>query len=88
MKWFQFPTNGKARVNFDFARLRFLRAIVSIPYERESTGEPVAVSDKESLAESIVSIPYERESTGELAKCALLRNAGFSFNSLRTGKHG
>ena len=38
--WFQFPSNGKAYLNFELRKRRRTLKLVSIPFKRESVSEP------------------------------------------------
>ena len=59
---FQFPTNGKARVNKHHGKIGRGYKLVSIPYEREGTCKLYATVRSKSTCVR-VSIPYEREGT-------------------------
>ena len=64
---FQFPSNGKARVNSQYLEegVESIR-VVSIPFKRESTCEPDP--SRQTSTQRLVSIPFKRESTCELSK--------------------
>ena len=62
---FQFPSNGKARVNMEETTYRNREEfLVSIPFKREGTGERYEEVPVGS-ALMAVSIPFKREGTGE-----------------------
>ena len=88
---FQFPSNGKARVNWQGTTiLGELKRKVSIPFKRESTCEQTT---KEKLRRSsIMRLAWFQFPSNGKARvnfnprgCKWIRSK--SFNSLQTGKH-
>ena len=63
MIWFQFPSNGKARVNDIYADPMGWATAVSIPFKREGTCERILKGLPSS--DDRVSIPFKREGTCE-----------------------
>ena len=81
---FQFPSNGKARVNF-IPSLHSPPLQVSIPFKREGTGEP-GLRSRKGTKRLLVSIPFKREGTGEPVKPFYYPTPTFLFQFPSNGK--
>ena len=63
-QWFQFPSNGKARVNNNRSGRTCSRNFVSIPFKREGTCEQHHATAAKNIY-AVASIPFKREGTCE-----------------------
>ena len=87
---FQFPSNGKARVNAtaDNTVAKSPKVVFQFPSNGKArVNQEALAATKENICGGKVSIPFKREGTCERLTNFLPEKFCASFNSLQTGRH-